>query len=52
MNKKTSANNGSYPMRVSEGLQVQFPQAKFVTCDTEAATQTRTGHSRNRYRQV
>lgn len=38
-------------MRVSAVLQVQFPQARFVTGDTFAATQSRTGHSRDRYQQ-
>ena len=32
-------------MRVSEGLQVQFSQASFVTRDRDAATQSRTVHS-------
>jgi len=44
-----SANNSSYAMRVSEVLQVQFPQARFVTVDTDVATQSRTAHSIDRY---
>ncbi len=35
-------------MRVSEVLQLQFPQASFVSWDTDAASQSRTGHSRER----
>jgi hypothetical protein len=42
-------NNGSYVMRVSEVLQVQFPQASFVSGDTDVATQSRTTHSRDRW---
>ena len=45
---KTTANNSSYAMRVSEVLQVQFPQARFVSVDTDAATQSRTAHSCDR----
>lgn len=36
-------------MRVSEVLQVQFPQARFVSVDTDVATQSRTAHSCDRY---
>jgi hypothetical protein len=45
----TTANNSSYAMRVSEVLQVPFPQARFVSIDTDVATQSRTAHSCDRY---
>ena len=35
-------------MSVSEVLQVQVPQARFVSVDTEVATQSLTGRSRER----
>jgi hypothetical protein len=35
-------------MRVSEVLQVQFPQASFVTWDTDASPQSGTFHTRVR----
>ena len=47
--KKTPAGNTVYTScGFQSNLQVQFPQARFVTCDTDAATQSRTGHSRGR----
>jgi hypothetical protein len=36
-------------MRVSEVLHVLFPQARFVTVDTDVATQSRTAHSCERF---
>ncbi len=36
-------------MRVSEVLQVQFPQAKFFSGDKNTVPQSGTFHSRNRY---
>ena len=39
-------------MWVSEGLQVQFPLARFVTCDKDEVTQSRTAHSCERWLQV
>ena len=45
---KTPYNNSSYAMRVLEVLQVQFPQANFVSVDTDVATQSRTAHSCDR----
>jgi len=49
MNKIRAAhNNSSYAMRVSEVLQVQFPHSRFVSVDTDVATQSRTAHSCNR----
>jgi hypothetical protein len=47
--QKAAANNSSYAMRVSEVLQVQFPQASFVSVDIDVATQSRTAHSCDRY---
>jgi hypothetical protein len=41
-------NNSSYAMRVSEVLQVQFPQARLVSVDSDVATQSRTAHSCDR----
>jgi hypothetical protein len=35
-------------MRVSEVLHIQFPQAGFVSVDTDLDTQSGTAHSRNR----
>ena len=49
--KKAAANNSSYAMRVSEVLQVQFPQARFVTGDRDVATKSPTAHSRGRWQQ-
>ncbi len=49
---RAAANNSSYAMRVSEVLQVQFPQASFVSVDTDVATQSRTAHSCDRYLQA
>jgi len=43
--KSTPANNSSYAMRVSEVLQVQFPQASFVTGDTDATPKSGTFHT-------
>jgi len=40
-----------YPMWVSEVCKRQFPQARCVSGDTDAATQTPTGHSRDRWAQ-
>jgi hypothetical protein len=45
-------NNSSYAMWVSEVLQVQFPQASFVTGDRDVATQSRTAHRCDRYVQA
>lgn len=38
-------------MRVLAVCKQQFPQVRFVSVDTDAATQSRTGHSRSRYHQ-
>ena len=35
-------------MRGLVGMQVQFSLASFVSCDTDAATKSRTAHSRDR----
>jgi len=46
--KSPVPNNSSYAMRVSEVWQGQFPQASFVSVDTDVATQSRTAHSCDR----
>jgi hypothetical protein len=47
-----ATNSSSYAMLVSEVFQVQFPQASFVSVDTDVATQSRTAHSCKRYLQA
>jgi len=42
MKSKPAANNSSYAIRVSEVLQVQFPQAIFVSVDKKVVAQSRT----------
>ena len=47
-----AANIGSQPMRVSEGLQVQFPLASFVLGDRNALRISALAVAANVYRQL